>query len=509
MARILPACLLGIALPIAAPALAQATGDAQSQQAQQPADITPAAKPADATDAPPFHPAGPVYGDDNPNRRPFNAGSATKGDTNQPSPGPLAKIGKTLADDGIRFRALETNEYANVLKGGASQGDANVGQFYIGTDLDFGKLLGWKGAKFHFTLYRDYGESANKHISGTLFKQQDIYKNEYPAWHFGLFALEQTLFHDKLDIIIGRLGTTAFYGHLQSNCFFQSGVTCGVPTVLNSESGFGLLPSATWGSNVKYSFSKVLYVQAGAFEVNPTIAPTNGLHHWSTTGATGFTVPFEIGYQDSNYRSTRYPTEIKGGFYASTGTRSDVFYNAKGQSAGLTGTALRSATSLRSGVYLMADRAIWRPDPATSQSLTLFGGIVKPLERDEVVDREIYSGLILRQPFASRPRDTIGFSVAWLHVSPGELAFLHDSRIHAGGPSAYENPNEVNFEINYGIGIGRAIRLTPNFQYTVNPESSQIPKIKFVPKNVVTFGLKFTLDLASFLGFPGQGAQSD
>ena len=43
----------------------------------------------------------------------------------------------------------------------------------------------------------------------------------------------------------------------------------------------------------------------------------------------------------------------------------------------------------------------------------------------------------------------------------------------------------------------------------MNPESSQIPKIKFVPKNMVTFGLKFTLDLASFLGFPGQEAISD
>jgi porin len=504
MARISSFCLLGIALPIAAPALAQDNGGSPTQPPAYSLPTPPAAPQPQR-----FRPAGPVYGDDNPNRRPFNAGSDTKGDTNQPSPGPLATIGKRLADEGIKFRALETNEYANVLRGGASQGDANVGQFYLGADLDFEKLFGWSGAKFHVTGYRDYGTSANKHISGTLFKQQDIYKNEFPQLHLGLFAFEQKLFNDKLDVIIGRLGTTAYYGHLQSNCFFQSGVTCGVPTVLNSESGFGLLPSATWGANVKYAFSKTVYAEAGAYEVNPTIADSNGFHHWSTKGATGFTVPFEVGYQNTNYRTTRYPTEVKGGFYASTATRADVFYNAKGQSAGLTGTALRNATSLRSGIYLMADRAIWRPHADTSQSITWFGGIVKPLERDEVVDREIYSGLILRQPFKSRPRDTVGLAVAWLHVSPGELAFLHDSRIHAGGPSASENPNEVNFEINYGIGIGRAIRLTPNFQYTVNPESSQLPKIKFVPKNMVTFGVKFTLDLASFLGFPGQEAGGD
>ena len=220
-------------------------------------------------------------------------------------------------------------------------------------------------------------------------------------------------------------------------------------------------------------------------------------------------MPFEIGYQDTNFRKTMFPTELKIGYYASTATRSDVFYNAKGQSAGLTGTKLRSATSLREGVYLMGDRTIWRPDPNELRSLTAFAGIAKPLERDEVIDREIYGGLILRQPFKSRERDTIAFGVSWLHVSPGELDFLHDTRIHLGGPAAYENPNEVNFELNYGIGIGKAIRVTPNIQYTVNPEASNIPKISFVPKNIVTFGLKLTIDVVSLLGFPAQEVGGD
>ena len=488
-----------LALTMTAPAFAQAAPEpfaadvAQTAAyAQQPAPIAIA-----LTDPPP---AGPILGDDNPNRKVF--GSPENG---QNRTGPLSALGKRLADDGIRFRSLLTNEYADIQRGGASQGKGhdNVGQWYIGTDLDFDKIVGWKGASFHFTLYHDYGEGASKHITGTFFKQQDIYKNEYPEWHFGLFAFEQRLFHDKLDAVVGRLGTTAYYGHLVSNCYFQNGTTCGVPTVLNSETGFGLLPSATWGGNVKYSFSRKVYAQAGAYEVNPTIAPTNGLN-WSTKGATGFTVPFEVGYQDTNFRKTMFPTELKAGYYASTATRNDVFYNAKGQSAGLTGTALRPATSLRQGVYLMGDRTIWRPDMNKLRSLTAFAGIAKPLERDEVIDREIYGGLILRQPFESRERDTIAFGVSWLHVSPGEIAFLHDTRVHLNGPSANENPNEVNFELNYGIGIGRAIRVTPNIQYTVNPESANLPKINFVPKNIVTFGLKLTIDVVSLIGFPAQ-----
>ena len=493
-----------LALTMAAPVLAQTTSapnttqDSSATSAAAPAS-TPASAPTPAQ-AQDSGPAGPILGDDNPNRKVF--GSPENG---QNRTGPLSGLGKRLADDGIRFRSLLTNEYADIQRGGASQGKGHddVGQWYIGTDLDFDRIVGWKGASFHFTLYRDYGEGASKHITGTFFKQQDIYKNEYPEWHFGLFALEQRLFHDHLDVIVGRLGTTAYYGHLVSNCYFQSGATCGVPTVLNSETGFGLLPSATWGGNVKYSFNSKIYAQAGAYEVNPTIAPTNGLD-WSTKGATGFSVPFEVGYQDTNFRKTMYPTELKAGYYASTATRSDTFFNAKGQSAGLTGTALRSATSLRQGVYLMGDRTIWRPDSDELRSLTAFLGIVQPLERDEVIDREVYGGLILRQPFESRERDTIGLAISWLHVSPGELAFLHDTRIHLKGPSAYENPNEVNFELNYGVGIGRAIRVTPNVQYTVNPESANIPKINFVPRDIVTLGLKLTIDLVSLIGFPAQ-----
>jgi porin len=497
MARILPACLLCCALSVATPALAQQARAvvAQSDPAQVQPDTTLTMSP--------YGPAGPVFGDDNPNRKVFAPSDAPDGRS-----GPLASVGKTLADDGILFRALLTNEFADSVAGGASRGNTNVGQFYFGADLDLQRIVGWNGASLHFTVYRDYGTGDSKHVTGTFFKQQDIYKNEFPEWHFGLFALEQRLWDDRLDVIFGRLGTTAYYGHLQSNCYFQSGATCGVPTVLNSEAGFGLLPSATWGTNVKYSFSRAIYAETGAFEVNPTIAPTTGLD-FSTTGATGVTVPFELGYQDANFRTTAYPTELKGGYYASTAARADTFFNAKGQSAALTGSKLRNANSLREGVYLMGDRTIWRPDPSSNQSLTAFAGIIEPLENDEVIDRQVYGGLILRQPFESRPRDTVDFSVSWFHVSPGEMDFLRDSRIHAGGVAGAESPNEINFELNYGIGIGRAIRLTPNIQYAVNPESSNLPNISFVPKNIVTFGIKLTIDLASLSGLPGQEASSD
>jgi porin len=414
--------------------------------------------------------------------------------------GPFATVGSKLADDGIRFRALLTNEVATNTTGGANQGTTNVGQVYIGADADLEKLVGWEGGKVHLTVYQDYGHGLSKNDTGTFFKQQDIYKNEFPYLHVGLISFEQLLLDDRLDVVVGRLGTTAFYGHLQPNCYFQQGTTCGVPVVLNSEAGFSLLPSATWGGNVKYKITDKMYVEAGAFEVNPTTSATQGLD-FSTAAATGVTVPFELGYENADFKKVRFPYEWKIGGYASTGDRTDPYYNAKNQSAGLTNTALRNATSLRSGVYIMGDRTVWRPDPQSLKSISLFGGWVQPLESDEIIDRQVYGGMLLRGPFQGREQDTIGFSATYLHVSAKEMAYLRDNRIrlHGGG---IENPNEFAFELNYGIQLGNATRLTPNVQYVVNPDSSAIPKINFVPKNIVTFGLKLTMDLARLSGLP-------
>lgn len=418
--------------------------------------------------------------------------------------GPLGTVGSQLADDGIRFRALLTNEVATNVTGGAKQGTTNVGQVYIGADADLEKLVGWEGGKVHVTVYQDYGHGLSKNDTGTFFKQQDIYKNEFPYLHVGLISFEQTLLDDRLDVMVGRLGTTAFYGHLQPNCYFQQGATCGVPVVLNSEAGFSLLPSATWGGNVKYKINDKLYFESGAFEVNPSTAQTQGLD-FSTAAATGVTVPFELGYENADFRKVRFPHEWKIGGYASTGDRTDPFFNAKNQSAGLTNTPLRNATSLRSGLYIMGDQTIWRPDPESLKSISLFGGYIQPLESDEIIDRQIYAGMLLRGPFQGREQDTIGFSATYLHVSAKEMAYLNDNRIrlHGGG---IENPNEFAFELNYGIQIGNATRLTPNVQYVVNPDSSALPKIAFVPKSIVTFGLKLTMDLARLSGLPAQAA---
>ena len=149
----------------------------------------------------------------NPSDMPVSARPASK----EPSL-PRSKLVQKMLDDGVNIRASEIDQYAKNTTGGVKQGSHNVGQFYIGADFDLGKIFGWTGASFHFTAYRDYGLSLNALVTGTYNKQQYIYKNAFPRWHLGLFSYEQKAFDDRLDVQIGRLGSTTYFGHLVVNC---------------------------------------------------------------------------------------------------------------------------------------------------------------------------------------------------------------------------------------------------------------------------------------------------
>ncbi|HEY8681802.1 MAG TPA: carbohydrate porin [Rhodanobacter sp.] len=413
--------------------------------------------------------------------------------------GPLAPLAKRLASHGVYLRANLIDQYADATTGGVKQGHTNVGQFNVGADIDLGKAWGLTGGSFHFTVYRDYGHGLNHDLSGTFVKQQYIYKNEYTRWHLGLFAYEQKLLNDRLDIIVGRLGTTSYYAHLATNCQFQAGIHCGVPRLVNSEGGYALLPSATWGANVRYRPTPHTYVETGMYEVNPTTSASNGLD-FSTANATGVTVPFEIGYAKTDLATTRYPFELKFGGYVSNAPRTDPYYNTHGLSRGLHGGGAREVDSKRDGVYFMGDRVVWRPDPARDENINVFAGIAQQLEETEIMRQQIYTGFVWTGPFRSRSRDTVGLSVSYFTLTPRELEYLRDARIKAGG-SGSNNPHEITFELNYGWQLARGVELMPNVQYIIHPDNSGIPKTPVLPKNLFAFGLNLKVNLGSALGF--------
>ncbi|MHB8287225.1 MAG: carbohydrate porin, partial [Caulobacteraceae bacterium] len=492
--------------PVAAQTAPPAAPSSSGGQNAAPLLSSPAAQAPEASQAPDAASNQPTPPNDTRVGQRTFSGLQTPGAPRETDVGPFTPVSNKLADFGVALRGQLIDQYANNPYGGVHQGNDNVGQLNFGADVDLQKLLGVQGGSFHMTVYRDYGFGLAKDTTGTFVKQQNDYKNAYPQLHMGLVAYEQKLLDNKLDIIVGRLGTTAFYGHLVPACSFQSGATCGVPAILNSEAGFSLLPSATWGGNVLYHVTPEVYFEAGAFEVNPFISQTNGWD-WSTRYATGVTVPFELSWSRPSLKTEAYPFELKGGGYVSTAPHADPYFNTKGQSLGtFGGTTLEDST--RDGVYVMGDRVVWRPNRNTTENLNLFGGVIHPLESEEVSDEEVYTGALLTGAIPGRPRDTIGLTATYFHISNREIEYLHDARVKAGG-SGYNSPDEGAFELNYGWEVVRNLRLTPNLQYIANPDNSNIAKTKVLPKNILAFGLFLNFSFSNMLGFASSGPAAD
>jgi porin len=429
-----------------------------------------------------------------PSSRPVGAQPASK----EPAL-PRSKLVQKLLDDGVNIRASEIDQYAKNTTGGVKQGSHNVGQFYIGADFDLGKIFGWSGASFHFTAYRDYGLSLNALVTGTYNKQQYIYKNAFPRWHLGLFSYEQKAFDDRLDVQIGRLGSTTYFGHLVVNCQFVSANTCGEPRMLVSETGLSLLPSATWGGNVKFKTTEDTYVDVGAFEVNPDVQPSNGLD-WEIKHSTGYTLPIEFGWAQNDPKTVQYPFELKGGVYESTAPLTDINMNTKGEPLGIDGGKAATDNHIRDGFYVMGDKVIWRPDPDSPRSFNVFGGWVQQLEDQEIMHQQIYTGFVMTGPFSFRPYDTLGLNISEFEMTPEEQAYLAEVRKKEGG-TGVNALHQTDYDLTYSIHLVKGLELMPSLQYIVHPDNSSIPKTSVLPKNLFVYAISLRVDIGVLMGF--------
>lgn len=391
---------------------------------------------------------------------------------------------------GVNLRGAVINETAGNPAGGERQASTNVGQAQLGADFNLQKILGLPGGSVHITEYHDYGSSLSLKGIGNGVRVQEIYKNPYNIFHFGLFTYEQTFWDDKIDVEVGRTATSKYFAHLNSACAFMSGTNCGIPALANSEAGFSLLPSATWGGKVSYQVTPELYVMTGAFEVNSSVQPTSGFD-WRTDKSTGVTVPIEAGY-GTTFKTSEYPFDAKVGFYYSNGGHANPYYNTAGLSLGTFG-GTAATVPVRTGMYILGDKTVWRADHDSHRNISLLGGWVQPFDNTEIYTSQAFLGAVWTGPFASRPNDSIGLIANYFRLGDLENQYLTAARVKAGSFGT-NDPNIFTFELDYNIKPLPGLTLTPDLQYIVNPDNSALAKTNAPPpRNAVVIGLRAEL----------------
>ncbi|MDR7038674.1 porin [Methylobacterium sp. BE186] len=423
------------------------------------------------------------------------AGAAdTLGQTATP---PTLAPGTYDLGNGLSLLLNYTGQGAINPVGGIRQGSAWAGQLFFGLDADLNRLAGIDGGSLHIAVTNRHGRSLANDFIGNNTSVQEIFGGGQTT-RLTLFSYQQKLLDNRLDIEVGRLVANIAFLNSPIYCNFQTNSACGNPTFVFKTSNFTFWPVASWGAHAKAWLTDTVFFHAGAYEVNPLHQQPgdNGLD-FSTKGATGAIVPFELGYS-TTFANDVLPRNYGIGGWYDASDYPDPVRDVRGGASILTG--LPSATRFgRSGVYARFDQMVWRPDPTAPQGLTLFGVAMAGTSGRLIEDYFLEIGALQTGTFPGRPFDTVGFVINTQKFSPLGLANINLAQ-NALGITRSIPRQQIMMELNYGIQVTPAIRLTPNLQYIVNPDQTRFPfRTRNIPDAFVV-GAKLSVDLFTLAG---------
>ena len=131
---------------------------------------------------------------------------------------------------------------------------------------------------------------------------------------------------------------------------------------------------------------------------------------------------------------------------------------------------------------------------------SLFGLAIEGTGGRQVEDYELEAGAVYLGPSDSRPLDTIDFAVSTQRYSDIGIAGIRAARVSEGASATDIARQETFLELNYGLQVSPAVRLTPNLQYIIGPDQLREP---FRPKpipDVLVIGAKLSVDLFTLAG---------
>lgn len=420
-----------------------------------------------------------------------------------------AKLGQTAAPpalppgtwdlgNGLTLAANYTGQAATNPIGGLRGGSAYAGQLFFGIDGDLQKIAGVDGGSFHVVVTNRHGRSLADDVIGNNTSVQEIHGGGQTS-RLTLLSYQQKLFNDRLDIEFGRLSANPNFLASPIYCNFQNNATCGGPKSAFRMTNLTFWPIPTWGAHAKVWLTDKVFLHAGAYEVNPNTQrlTDNGID-WSTNGATGVLLPMEIGYSTTFANDVLPRNYMIGGIVDRSDYKDPTLDLRRGP---IVFSGLDPLTQFgRSLVYARFDQMVWRPDPNAPQGLTLFGVAIKSTGGRQTNDYFLEGGAVLTGTFRNRPYDSIGFVASTQKFSSLGIGNVRAARASLGLNPRDPATHQVMLELNYGIQLNPAMRLTPNVQYIVNPDNTRNPFQRKATPDAFVIGTKLSVDLFTLAG---------
>jgi porin len=377
--------------------------------------------------------------------------------------------GKTLTGDwggtrtelferGIAFRGDYVGEAMGVVDGGYGETGARYAQqVRVGVDLDMGKLAGWDGGAFHFTLNDRRGRSTSVDFVGNRFPIQEAYGGQYTR--LTELSYDQTFNAGRSYYKLGYYAMGNQFGLHSLLTHFVNAAFCAHPLAMSGNSGWYNYPMARWGGEFAQQISPAVNVRTGWFQVNPNLGGNierNAFRPF-VSGTTGSLFPVEVTWTPA--KGSRYAGVYKFGGYYDT---------SRVDKRGLD----TSLTTGRHGAYVLAEQRLTQESADPSRGLTAFAQYMVS-DTDTAQIKRWYALGGVYQGIGARAQDSIALGYVGADIND-RLVDARRATLAAGGvptdsPLYNLSQAEELFELSYSFQVNPWLMIRPDVQYIVNP----------------------------------------
>jgi porin len=360
--------------------------------------------------------------------------------TSLPYQGDPYGIRKSLADQGLTYYLIYTNDVLSNLSGGNRRGTVDQGKLEQQFRADLEKLIGLKDLTFYTNGFEIYntGRIRRDYVGGinTIAAIEAT-----PAVRLSEFWLEQKFFGGAVSLRAGQLAADSefFFSDL-SAMFLQSDW----PTIAaqNLPSGGPAYPLATPGARVKFDYGQNASFLFAVFNGDPAgPCPANDPDTCNRYGVNFRTRDPAFMIAEAQFRAnqgktdTGLATTLKLGGWQHLG----LFQNQADPNFAFRGDY---------GIYGVIDQQLWRPaGAAPDKGISVFSrASISPSDRNQI-DLEVDGGIVFAGLSAARPDDKFGASVIYARFSH-DLRANPINQIVPGIPGPYPD-YETNLEFTY------------------------------------------------------------
>jgi porin len=389
-----------------------------------------------------------------------------------------------LSKRGFDITINYIGETLGVLSGGFRQGADYEHRIELSIDTDLDKLLGWKGASAHTTLYQighANGLPAAEYV-GSIADPSNI--EAQPATRLFTAWLQKNFFDDRVSVRLGQIAADdEFLVSPTASNLINS--TFGYAAILAADQlqGGPVYPLATPGIRLQLKPTEEIAILSAVFSGAPAGSNCTGLPQhcdqygttFSTSGGALFMEELQYGINQGKDAKGLPGVYKLGGWYATTSFANLHF----GLDATMMPVSLASPASAfplmhqgNWGIYGVADQMIWRAQKGPQSLNAFFRAGASPADRN-LVTSYIDGGLGLKAPLPGRDDDVLTFGVAYSRISPDAAALDVDTQLFTGAFFPVRD-KEIVLEFDYTLQLAPWWTIQADLQQIIHP-GGQVP----------------------------------